>query len=66
MATLMGSALLKRPEGLYYHGGAVLYAVLGYMLGLAGLFASSLVVQLASMLLLLSWLPTDDCMTGLA
>lgn len=51
-AIFMGSALLKRPEGLSYHGGAVLYAVVGYMLGLVGLFASSLLVQLAATLLL--------------
>jgi fatty acid desaturase len=48
----MGSTLLKRPEGLYYHGGAVLYAVLGYGLGLAGLFSPHLPLQLLSTLLL--------------
>ena len=48
----MNRIRLKRPEGLYYHGGAVLYAVLGYCLGLAGLFASSLPAQLLATLLL--------------
>ncbi len=51
-ATFMGATLLKRPEGLYYHGGAVLYALLGYGLGLAGLFAASWWVQMLAMLLL--------------
>ena len=48
----MGSIQLKRTEGLYYHGGAVLYAVLGYGLGLAGLMSSHLWVQLPATLLL--------------
>ena len=48
----MTAIQLKRPEGLYYHGGAVLYAVVGYGLGLAGLFANSLWVQLPATLLL--------------
>jgi fatty acid desaturase len=48
----MGSIQFKRREGLYYHGGAVLYATLGYGLGLAGLFSSHLWVQLPATLLL--------------
>ena len=48
----MGSTLLKQSEGLYYHGGAVLYAVLGYGLGLAGLLSPHLWVQLPATLLL--------------
>lgn len=45
-------ASLHEPEGLWYHGGALLYAVGGYALGLAGLFQQSLVVNLAAALLL--------------
>jgi fatty acid desaturase len=43
---------LKQSEGLTYHGGAVLYAVLGYGLGLAGLLSESLLVKLPATLLL--------------
>ncbi len=50
MATAI--ALLKEPEGLRYHGGAVLYAFVAYALGLAGLFHASLPVNFAAMLLL--------------
>ncbi len=48
----MGATLFKRAEGRYYHGGAVLYAVLGYGLALAGLFSASLTVQLLATILL--------------
>ncbi len=50
MATAV--ALLKEPEGLRYHGGAVLYAFAAYALGIAGLFYESLPVNLAATLLL--------------
>lgn len=40
--------LLKRPEGLVWHGGAVVYAVAAYALGVLGLFQPSWVLNLAS------------------
>lgn len=48
----MGETLLKSSQGLYYHGGAVLYALLGCGLGLAGLFSASLLIQLLATVLL--------------
>ena len=45
-------AVLNEPEGLSYHGLAVLYAVLGYALGLAGLFADQWPVNGVAVLLL--------------
>lgn len=45
-------AVLNEPEGLRYHGLAVLYAVSGYVLGLAGLFAESWAVNALAVLLL--------------
>jgi fatty acid desaturase len=44
--------LLKEPEGLRYHGGALLYAALGYVAGFAGLFSGVWTVNLAATLLL--------------
>ncbi len=44
MAT--AAALIKEPEGLRYHGGAVLYAFTAYAVGILGLFHSSLLVNL--------------------
>lgn len=46
------AALLKEPEGLRYHGGAVFYAVTAYVLGILGLFHDSLLVNLVATLLL--------------
>lgn len=34
------SKIFHEPAGLYYHGGALLYAVFGYALGIYGLFSS--------------------------
>jgi fatty acid desaturase len=50
MTTLVSA--LKEPQGLWMNGGAVAYATLGYILGFAGLFHESLVVNAASTLLL--------------
>jgi fatty acid desaturase len=44
--------LLREPAGLYYHGGAVLYAVGGYVLGLLGIFADSVFINIGATLLL--------------
>lgn len=44
--------MLHEPQGLRYHGGAVLYAVGGYILGFAGLFASHWALNLLGTLLL--------------
>lgn len=46
------SDLLREPEGLRYNGGAVTYAVLGYVVGLAGLFAGHWLLNLGAVLLL--------------
>lgn len=50
MSTKTG--LLKDPTGRLYYGAAVAYAVVGYGLGAAGLFASSAVVNIGATLLL--------------
>ena len=44
--------LFNEPSGAAYHGGAVAYAVFGYALGLAGLFAESWLINLPATLLL--------------
>jgi fatty acid desaturase len=43
---------LREPQGLVFHGGAVVYSVLAYVLGLAGLFDASLWVNAGATLLL--------------
>ena len=45
-------ALFKEPRGLLMHGGALLYAVTGYVAGFAGLFVASWLVNAAATLLL--------------
>ena len=50
MTTLVSA--LKEPQGLWMNGGAIAYATIGYILGLAGLFHASLLVNAASTLLL--------------
>ncbi len=44
--------LLREPAGLRYQGGAVLYAVAGTIIGLAGLFANNILVNIGATLLL--------------
>ena len=44
--------LFHEPEGMLYHGSAVLYAVLGYVLGWYGLFVDNWFINLPAMLLL--------------
>jgi fatty acid desaturase len=46
------AALFREPKGLLMNGGALLYAVAGYIAGFAGLFAGSWVVNAAATLLL--------------
>ena len=48
----MITAELKQAEGLRWYGGAVAYAVVGYIAGIAGLFAGNWLVNAASTLLL--------------
>ena len=48
----MSVAVLKEPAGLWYNGGALLYAVCGYVLGLAGLFHGAWAINLGATLLL--------------
>jgi fatty acid desaturase len=43
---------LKEPEGLRYYGGAVMYVLTGYVVGIAGLFHPAWLVNLAAVLLL--------------
>lgn len=50
MRSLLGH--FKEPAGVLYHGGAIAYVVLGYMTGVAGLFAASGLVNAAAVLLL--------------
>ncbi|MDH3551272.1 MAG: fatty acid desaturase [Gammaproteobacteria bacterium] len=45
-------AILKEPEGLRYYGAATAYVVIGYALGVAGLFQPSWIVNLLATLLL--------------
>ena len=45
-------AALNEPEGLCYYGFAILYAVLGYVIGLLGLFHAAWPVNLVATLLL--------------
>lgn len=44
--------LLKEPQGLRYHGAAVVYAIVAYTIGFAAFFQLSWVVNFAGMLLL--------------
>ena len=46
------AAILKEPEGLRYYGLAVLYVLLGYPLGIAGLFQPAWPVNILGTLLL--------------
>jgi fatty acid desaturase len=48
----MLTAILKEPQGLRYNGTALLYAVVAYITGFAGLFSSNWAVNLAATLLL--------------
>ena len=53
MAIFSDSApLLKQVDGLAWHGGAVLYSVLGYAAGIAGLFDASWLVNAAATVML--------------
>jgi fatty acid desaturase len=45
-------AVLNEPAGLRYHGAALLYTLVGYALGLAGLFGESWAINIASVILL--------------
>jgi len=44
--------LFHEPQGLWYHGGALLYGLGGYLLGLWGLFAASPWINAGAVLLL--------------
>ena len=44
--------LFKEPEGIIYTGGAILYAITGYIIGLLGLFNVNIVINTLSALLL--------------
>jgi fatty acid desaturase len=48
----MFKAVLKEPDGLRWYGIAVLYAVVGYVVGIAGLFGGSWPINLVATLLL--------------
>ncbi len=45
-------SLFQHSDGALYHGGALIYAVAAYVIGIAGLFSESWVVNLFSTLLL--------------
>ncbi len=46
------AAAFKEPQGLYFHGGAVLYACAATLAGFAGLFAASFALNAVAVLLL--------------
>lgn len=46
------TGLFHEPAGLRYHGGALAYAILGYLAGMAGLFYPSWIVNLGAVVLL--------------
>jgi omega-6 fatty acid desaturase (delta-12 desaturase) len=48
----MGKDILKEASGLRYNGAALVYVVISYVFGFAGLFSHSLVVNLLAVLLL--------------
>ena len=47
-----GKTLLKNSDGLKWHGGALLYATVGYVAGIAGLFHPSWAINVAATILL--------------
>ena len=49
---ISNTRLLKQPDGLAWHGGAVLYAAAAYATGIAGLFHVSWLVNIAATILL--------------
>lgn len=48
----INAAIFREPESLRYNGGALLYAVVGYGVGLAGLFAEKFLLNIAAVFLL--------------
>ena len=44
--------LFKEPEGIIYNGGAILYAITGYIIGFFGLFNVNIIINILSALLL--------------
>ena len=48
----MATVILREPEGLRYNGAALLYVLLGYGVGFAGLFADSWLINAGATLLL--------------
>ena len=52
MTALSNTGLLHEPAGFWFHGGAVLYAVAGYVAGFAALFADHWAINVLGTLLL--------------
>jgi hypothetical protein len=46
------AAAFHEPQGLWYHGGALVYGLGGYALGLAGLFSGNPWINAGAVLLL--------------
>ena len=44
--------LFKEPEGIIYNGGAIFYAITGYIIGFFGLFNVNIIINILSSLLL--------------
>mgnify|MGYP003963808773 CR=1 FL=1 len=44
--------LFKESQGMIYNGGAILYSIVGYIIGFLGLFDSSIIINILSALLL--------------
>ena len=48
----MMEKIFKEPEGIFYNGGAILYAITAYVIGFLGLFNSSILINALATLLL--------------
>ena len=38
--------LFKEPEGIIYNGGAIFYAITGYIIGFFGLFNANIIINI--------------------
>ncbi|SVB80592.1 uncharacterized protein METZ01_LOCUS233446, partial [marine metagenome] len=48
----MMEKIFKEPEGIFYNGGAILYAITAYGIGFLGLFNSSIIINALAALIL--------------
>jgi len=52
MVKFSSSTLLKQPDGVAWHGGAVVYSVAAYSAGIVGIFHSNWLINISAMILL--------------